>query len=647
LPPTNTAIEQTAPPRSGVATDPARHTAIFCLLLVAVTLVSYNSIERNHFIEFDDANYIVKNSHVQAGFAWNTLVWSFTTFREGNWHPLTWLSHALDYQLFHLNPAGHHYTNLILHAANAVLLFLLLIRATEAPWTSWFVAALFALHPINVESVAWAAERKNVLSMLFFLLALTVYDRHARTEPGREPVRLRASPRSTRSLLLWCAVVTFFALGLMAKAQIVTLPFVLLLWDYWPLGRLAADQSSRAADSAVTPQSFWTLVWEKWPLFALAAADSVITVVAQRTGNALRTISQVALPARLENAFVSYARYLGKAVWPSRLAPLYPHPGNSLPLWQVAASIFLLLAISAFVLYERDRRYLVVGWFWFLGTLIPMIGIITVGDQAMADRYAYLSFIGLFIAVVWGARDVARRYELKPVWLAVPASVVLCTFGMLTHRQLGHWFDEETLWRYTLSVTEKNYVAHNNLALALANSGRPDEAIEHFHAASALHQYPADQIVKLALYELRLGYPARAVEDCKAGLDASPTPQVQEAAFTEMGAAFLQLRKYYQAEKSYREVLRLRPDNSDALVGIGLLALRSGDSNLAVASFSHAAKIDPSDVNFLLLAESLRQSGQLPAAGQAVAQAQQVTLNLAQSQQAVAQFLALVDLKPM
>ncbi|HUB01968.1 MAG TPA: tetratricopeptide repeat protein [Terriglobales bacterium] len=639
---TNTTINKAAPPHAAINVKPAPHTAVFCLLLAVITLVSYSSIERNHFIAFDDAGYIFMNLHVQEGLTWSTLRWSFTTFHEGNWHPLTWLSHALDYQLFHSNPIGHHYTNLLFHCANAVLLFLLLIRATGARWASWLVAALFALHPINVESIAWAAERKNVLSMLFFLLALFAYDRYAHCEAGgeatRDPAGLHLSPS-----LLFTAVVVCFALGLMAKAQIVTLPFVLLLWDYWPLGRMSPVREPSARGNSLAPPCFWSLVWEKWPLFALAAADSVITVIAQRAGNAVRTVSQVPLAARLENAIVSYVRYLGKAFWPVHLAALYPRPGSSLPLWQVGASLALLVLISAFVLRERDRRYLAMGWFWFLGTLIPMIGIITVGEQGMADRYAYLPFVGLFIAVVWAVRDLGSRYEMEPMWLAIPGAAVLCILGFLTHRQVHYWFDDETLWRYTLSVTDKNYMADNNLALALADQGRIDEAIPHFRAAYAIHQYPADQLLKLGLYELRMGQFDAALEAAKTGLAAAQDPATRAAALREIGRALLSLHRFDEADEAYRDALGLNPDDADTLVNSGLLALHFGNTNQAVDNFARAAKLDPRDVNFLLLEQALLYAGRTAEADAALAQARSSSANFTDSQQAVATFLGMAS----
>jgi len=604
---------------------------ICCLLLVAATLVFYNPIIHNQFVDFDDSSYILKNSQVQGGLTWDTVKWSFTTFRDGNWHPLTWLSHALDCQIFHLNPAGHHYTNLLLHAANAVLLFLLLRRATGSNWLSLFVAALFALHPVNVESVAWAAERKNVLSMLFFLLALHVYDRYARSG-GR---------------YLYFSVTALFALGLMAKAQIVTLPFVLLLWDYWPLQRMGAESAANGLPVSSVPRSFPWLVREKLPLFAIAAADSVVTVIAQRAGNTVRTLTEVSLSARLENVFVSYVRYIGLAFWPSRLTPMYPRPGNSTPGWLVAGAALLLLLVSVLVLRYRDRRYLPVGWFWFLGTLVPMIGIITVGEQSMADRYAYLPFIGLFVAIVWTLDAVASEHRIPGVWRAGPAVVVVFILGCLTYRQLAYWHDDETLWRYTLSVTKRNYMAHNNLALNLAKQGRSDEAVVEFRAATALHKYPPDQVLTLAFYELNVGHPQEAIEECDSVLRLPVEPKLQAAAWSEIGQAHLQLRHYDQAAESYQNALRLSPENRMALVGTGILALGQEHAGVAVAQLAQAVKIDPSAVNFLLLAQALRRAGRPAEADAASAQAQKISPDLNQAQIVAAQFLSWAGLKPL
>lgn len=632
-----------------MSTSRETRVVIFCLLLVTATLAFYNPITHNQFIAFDDSNYILKNSNIQNGLTWDTVKWSFTTFREGNWHPLTWLSHAVDFRVFGINPAGHHYTNLILHAINAVLLFLLLRQATGLTWPSLIVGALFALHPVNVESVAWAAERKNVLSTLFFLLALHAYDRYARS--GR------------RYLYLWVNI--FFALSLMAKPQIVTLPFVLLLWDYWPLQRLWPSKAERAVGdlSAVIPvRSLSWLLLEKLPLFVLAASDSVVTVIAQRAGKAVRTVTEVSMSSRLENIFVAYVRYIGKMVWPSHLAPMYPRTVNSFSAGQAICAAALLILISAFVLHRRDLRYLVVGWFWFLGTLVPMIGIITVGEQSMADRYAYVPFIGLFVALVWSlnawnreattTETPAAAYGRRSALCAITAVLVISFFGCLTYRQLGYWHDDETLWRYTLRVTEGNYMAHNNLALALADQGRSDEAIIEFRAATALHKYPPAQILALAFYELRAAHPREAIEECESVLhDANDPnlsndpldPKLQAAAWSELGQAHLQTNNYAEAGENYQKVLRLTPDDEMALVLSGMLALRQGEPNEAVTQLEHAVKIDPSNVNFLLLAQALHGAGRAEEGNIASAQAGKISPDLTLAKIAAGQFLAVAD----
>ena len=407
MPGVGPAKQLSSAPRASWSASPAKwNLVIGCLLLVA-TLALYHPVIHYPFANADDDSYISDNVHVEYGFEPDTVKWAFTTFHDANWHPLTWLSHALDCHLYSLDAGKHHQTNVILHAVNAVLLFWVLLRATGYVGRSAMVAALFALHPINVESVVWISERKNVLSMLFFLLALGAYRWYA----------LR--PRVGR----YSAVALLFAMGLMSKPQVITFPFLLLLWDYWPLRRMSAENeaASGTLTRAVLPlRSFWWLLWEKLPLFALSAASAVITVKAQRSGGAMSgALNSYPFPLRLENAIVSYGRYVGKAIWPSRLAFMYPH--SSFAVWQVAAASLVLIVITTGVIAERRRRYLLVGWFWFLGTLVPMIGLVQVGAQAMADRYAYLPFVGLFMMICWGVAEWADHRHLSLAWLAAPS----------------------------------------------------------------------------------------------------------------------------------------------------------------------------------------------------------------------------------
>src|SRR5579871_1784143 len=368
--------------------SPQKRNVVACLLLFTATLLLYNAVSHNPFINCDDDRYITENPFIRGGLNWTTVKWALiSSGQAGFWHPLTWLSHALDISLFGLNPAGHHFVSLLFHCLNAVLVFLLLARATKRFWTSLIVAALFAVHPLNVESIAWAAERKNVLSAFFFLATLGAYGWYT------------VKPEWKRYL----AVAGLFACALASKPMAVTLPFALLLLDYWPLGRTGQSNSSNGISSPYS--SLTTLILEKIPLFSMSAAASVITVIAQKAAGATRSGPDFSFTIRLENAIVSYATYVWKIFWPAHLAPIYPHPGANLAAWQIGISAILLLALTAAVFLSR-RKYLIVGWLWFLGNLFPTIGLIQVGDQAMADRFVYISEIGLLVLFVWGAAEI-------------------------------------------------------------------------------------------------------------------------------------------------------------------------------------------------------------------------------------------------
>ena len=592
-----------------------------------LTLAFYNPIVHNGFTNFDDNGYITDNAHVRAGLTWDTVKWAFTSRDCANWHPVTWLSHALDCQLFRLNPAGHHYVNVLLHAVNAILLFLLLESATGLTWPSFMVAALFALHPVNVESVAWAAERKNVLSMFFFLFTLHAYGWYVR----------RASVRR------YAVVAVLFALGLMAKPEIITLPFVLLLWDYWPLRRMGGGLPGENLPGKLVPRSFSFLFLEKVPLLLLSAGSGVITLVAQRGGQALRDV-----PAwvRFGNSAVAYVRYLGKAFWPVRLAVPYPHPGRLLPIWEILASAAVLLLSTGLVLRWRDHRYLVVGWFWFLGTLVPVIGLVQVSTQAMADRYAYLPYIGLFVCVIWGVAETAQERKISAVWLGVPAVLVLFTLGIVSRHQLAYWHDSESLWRHTLSVTQRNYAAHDALGHALADQGRVKEAMVEFNAAESLHAYSAAEMVRFGFYEQTHGHVQEAIEQYRQALDNSPDSNTRAVALNLLGSAFTQMGDIPRAKMSYAYALKENPDNGAALVGSGLLAERDGDFRFAVEQISHAIKVEPTDVGYLLLGQALRRAGHTTEADEAYAQAQRISRDFAQAQQSAAKVLVSVGIKP-
>lgn len=592
-----------------------------CLLLALVTLATYAGVARNGFINFDDDRYVLTNSHVRAGVHWATIAWAFRSFDEANWHPLTWLSHALDCQLFQLNPAGHHNTSLLLHVANALLLFALLQRATKATGRSLCVASLFAVHPLNVESVAWVAERKSVLATLFFLLALGAYGWYARR------------PSVSRYL----AVMATFALGLMAKPMVITLPFALLLADYWPLRRLkfASEAAVDVADQGtnrlpVEPgASFWRLGAEKLPLLGLSAASAIVTMLAQKAGGAV--VSTAAHPPllRLENAVCSYASYLGKTVWPVGLAVLYPYP-HALAAWKVIGSALVLLAITLGVLRYRERRYLVAGWFWFLGTLVPMIGLVQVGNQALADRYAYLPLIGILVMAVWGAADRAKARRIGWKYPAIAGGAAVIALALVTRVQVAYWHDDLSLWSHTLGVTGDNFVAENNLGAILAWQGRDEEAVVHFRRASALEPGDPGSQINLGIYAHKHGDLTQAIARYERTLELAADTRIRAAAYGNLGQAYYAKGDYAKARENYEAALKL---NNPYPLPLGLIAMKSGDWNKAAEYFAQELTASPSDVGFLLLAAALKHGGREQESRQAYQQAQRVTSDMVQARQ--------------
>ena len=519
----------------------------FSLILVVITTALYLRVNGFPFVNYDDTIYVTQNTVVQDGVTWNTVRWSFTTYRVGTWHPLTWLSHALDCQLFDLDPAGPHDVNVLLHVLNVVLLFWVLQRATGLSGRSFMVAALFALHPINVESVVWIAERKNSLSMLFFLLALGAYRWYvADRKPGR-----------------YLAVAVLFALGLMAKPQVITFPFVLLLWDYWPLQRMTFGTNAPLANGGrergtQIQMSFSQLVWEKLPLFVLSGISAFLTMSAQRADG-----NKIAYPLglRLEFALVSYVQYIGKALWPVRLSPFYPHP-DFVPVWQaIAALLFLALVTVGTIVLRRSRPYLLVGWLFFLGTLVPMLGFAGVGyqgKQGIADRYAYLPFIGLFIMICWAVADWAQQKHLPTALLRAVSAAVLLALGLIAYRQLGYWRDNVTLWSHALAVTDGNFLAENNLGKALLADGRTEEGVAHFYKAVAI--YPDDPVgnMNIGLYEQKRGSLFAAIERYKKTVSLTRDPELKAGAYSNMAACYRQLGDAGAAQQSQDEAARLQ-----------------------------------------------------------------------------------------
>jgi protein O-mannosyl-transferase len=538
----------------------------FALILFFITVAIYHQVRHFDFIEdYDDGPYITQNFHIKYGLDWPTVKWAFTSYYAGNWDPLTWISHAVDCQLYYLDAGRHHETNVLIHALSAVALFLLLWRATGFMGRSYAVAWLFALHPMNVESVAWIAERKNVLSMLFFLLALGAYRWYARRPAiGR-----------------YAVVALLYACSLMSKAQIITFPFLLLLWDYWPLRRMFANDGepypgTRLTES-IAPRSLRWLIVEKIPLLILTAAAAVVTVKANAAMGAMSGArNSYPLALRIQNAIVSYPRYIAKAFWPTHLALIYPYPKVSLGAMRVAGALLFLLVVTVAAFLARHRaRYFLVGWLWFLGALVPMIGIVQVGSHPMADRFSYLPFIGLFIMICWGIADlftapIASSDELQPpmrsgaiAGLSLVTVLVLAALGTVTYRQLGYWKDSRTLWLHAVKVTSANDDAEDKLGSALEARGLEDAAAPHFRAAVAIN--PDDPLINshAGFVEQKQGNPRQAISYYQKALDLTQDDPVNNAALRadalkNMGIAYRDLGDSQRSAECFAEAEQIQ-----------------------------------------------------------------------------------------
>jgi len=559
---------------------------VLALLIFAATLILYNPVNRHPFVNYDDDRYLTENSHVRAGLSWDLIRWAITSTEQANWHPLTWISHALDCSLFHLNPTGHHFTSLLIHALNVALLFCLLARATGRAGASLFAAGVFALHPINVESIAWVAERKNVLSTFFFLAAIGAYGWYT----------LRPGWRR------YATVAALFACGLMSKPMVVTLPFVLILLDYWPLGRMEGGPPG----AFEAPQRrFSSLLVEKSPLFLLSAASSMITMRAQQSGGAIRSTLQFPFSVRVENAVVAYTVYLWKTVWPAHLAPLYPHPGNSFAPSQVVAAIVLLIAVT--VLALQWKRYAIVGWLWFLGTLVPVIGLVQVGDAAMADRYAYIPLMGVFVMVTFGFADLGDTLKLNFTAGAIAVAWVFLALSIVTERQLAYWSSSYDLWSHTLSVTGANFIAQDNLGGALLLLGRADEAYPHFQAAAEINPQDPMSHSNLGAYFLEHGRLSEAAKQDEIAISLTSDRGLLASTYANLGSAYRGLGEYGKARQSYDQALRLSDRQFNAYLGLGMLLEEQGRLQDAISNYAHSIEVTPTAEGYLRLGHALEQ----------------------------------------
>ena len=604
--------------------SPKQRRVVLSLLLALLALLLYNPVTQYGFVNFDDPGYVTGNPHVRAGLTWQTVQWAFSSTEQANWHPLTWLSHAFDYQLFHLKAAGHHYDSVLLHALCVVLLFLFLESATGLVGRSAAVAALFAVHPINVESVAWISERKNVLCTVFFLLGLCAYLWYAQRPDFKR----------------YSAVAGLFALALMSKPMAITFPCVLLLLDYWPLERMRPPVATRESEktAAYPARTVSALVLEKIPLLLLSAASAVITVIVQKSGGALR--AEYPFPLRLENAMVSYARYIGKAFWPSHLAALYPFPRHGLLGSEGVLATLVVLSVSGAVLFQARKRFLAVGWFWFLGTLVPMIGLVQVGEQAMADRYAYIPFIGLFIALIWAVADWAEARRIRPMYLATASLLAVAALALVAHVQMKYWQSSTALWAHALQVTGPNFVAEDNMGAELINQGNIPAARAHFQAATEINPQDAFSQIDIGVCDKKMGNLRGAIEHYESALRLSAAPTLRSTAFGNLGSLYRLEGNYPAARDNYAAALRIDPGYAMALLGLGLVAQKTGNLSDAIDYYSRAMAAGPSDVGYILLARALEAAGRESESAAALEQARRIAPAFDMAQKEAARLLA-------
>lgn len=534
---------------------------LISLALALATLALFWQVRNFDFIHYDDTTYIKENPHVQAGLTPDSIIWAFTTSYASNWHPVTWLSHMLDCQLYDLSPAGHHFTNLLLHIANTVLLFLIFYNMTNNLWPSAFVAAAFALHPLHVESVAWVSERKDVLSTFFGLLTIIAYLRFVRT----------------RKIVSYLLMMVLFALCLMSKPMLVTLPFVLLLLDYWPLQRFEMTK-------------IYKLVREKIPLFVLSSLSCVMTLTIEQTG-AGASFESISLKARIINAPLSYVTYIEKMFWPAKLAALYPHPADNISISYAMVAALILLIITVFVIKSaRSRKYLLAGWLWFLGTLIPVIGIVQVGSQAMADRYTYIPLTGLFIIIAWGTKDLLAKYHLKKIILPLSAVLIFTAMLITTNIQLKYWQNSLSLFTHAIEVTKDNYIMHNNLGSIFLIRGKLPQAIDHYKKALQIRPNIAKTHDNLARALKSQGKLNEAIDHYRQVILITPD---SAKAHCNLADALKAKASLDEAIDHYRQAINIAPNYIKAHYNLASALVSQNKTSEAVVHYRAALKIKP------------------------------------------------------
>ena len=547
-----------------------RREIIICIFLIAATLAVYWQITNHEFINYDDGLYVTENLHVKAGLTFESIEWAFTTFHAGNWHPLTWLSHMLDYELYGLNPMGHHWTSLQIHLTNTLLLFFILQYMTGAIWKSAFVAALFALHPLHVESVAWVSERKDVLSAFFGMLTISAYIMYVKK----------------RDLLRYSLVFILLSLGLMAKPMLVTLPFILLLLDFWPLKRLKLTLNQASGQTS----NLLLLIREKIPLLVPVAISAILTLIAQQS-SALKTLESFPLQTRVANALISYINYIVKTLWPLHLSVFYPFQGNFISFWHASVSA-LIIAVLLVVAVNTSKKYpyIMVGLLWFLVTLLPVIGIIQVGDQAMADRYAYIPLTGIFMIFVWGSSDLLKKWTNKKIVSSILAMSVLLVLTMQSFHQAANWKNSSTLFENAIKVTENNWLAHNNLGIALFNEGKLDKAIYHYKEALNIKPDTVEAIKNLGVALSGKGNFKEATQYFSKALVINPE---DFDAYHKLGGILVKQGKVNEAILHFSEAIKINPDYAPAYNEIGIILAKKGKLQKSNEFFLKAIQLEP------------------------------------------------------
>jgi len=549
---------------------------IISLCLIAAITVSYLQVIHFDFVGYDDELYVTENPHVQKGISLEGIKWAFTTFHSANWHPLTWLSHMLDCELFGLDPSGHHWANVEFHIANTLLLFIILFKMTRALFKSAFVAVLFALHPLHVESVAWISERKDVLSTFLGLLCIAAYYRYVNKSSAK----------------FYIMAIICFGLSLMAKPMLVTLPFVLFLLDFWPLKRFQYQH-----DLHLKPEKAFSdgirrnhrIILEKIPLFILVVISCTLTFFAQKNGNAVTPLEALSFKSRIANAIVCYSTYVFKGVWPHKMAVFYPHPGSTLPAWQIFVATLLIVTGCFFAIrLSKQYPYIAVGLFWYLGTLVPVIGLIQVGEQAMADRYTYIPLIGLFIVVAWGGADILNKWHYRKIFLGTCAGIIIIAMTMATFLQLRYWKNGISLFEHAIKVTKDNYNSLTNLGTAIASVDL-DKAISHYKEALRIKPNYTAALYNLGNVLVEKGRIDEAVNYYLKALQIKPD---YFDALNNLGIALANIGNYDQATTYFKRVLKIDPQKTDARINLANVLFLQLKPDEAILQYRKTLQID-------------------------------------------------------